>query len=286
MNYKVLQEKHHIDSETGFLCRYVRSNTERFIPHSHNYYEIFIIIKGTAYHIVNSKKHILKEGHLLFIRDYDIHDYLSINGEYFEFINLAISKKLLFSALEYLGNDFKINELLDPPFPPIVALSQKEKEKLFFLLTDIDPIKNKSASTLKVKTLIIDLLTKYFINFQNESSNIPEWLEIVYEKMKKPSNFIEGAQKMVELSGKTREHLTRSLKKHYNTTPIRLVNDLRLDYCANLLVKSNLPIIDISMSCGFDNLSWFYKVFQEKYNMTPLEYRKEFEVIKNPTIEH
>ena len=86
---------------------------------------------------------------------------------------------------------------------------------------------------------------------------------------------------MYEFSGKTREHLTRMMKKYYKTTPTEYITDLRLEYCANLLYTSNLPVIDICYSCGFDNLSWFYKVFQKKYGTTPAKYRKRLEASQN-----
>ena len=92
--------------------------------------------------------------------------------------------------------------------------------------------------------------------------------------MKNPKNFIAGVDRMYESSGRSREHLCRSLKEHYNTTPSVLVNDLRLEYCANLLINSNLSVTDICYSGGYDNLSWFYKVFCNKYGVTPSKYRK------------
>jgi len=82
---------------------------------------------------------------------------------------------------------------------------------------------------------------------------------------------------MYEISGKTREHLTRKLKAYYNITPTEFVNELKLEYCANLLLTSNLPVVDVCYSCGFENLSWFYKIFRKKYGITPSKYRKNHE---------
>lgn len=280
---KMLQEQYHVDCENGFLCRYVRSNTEKFIPHYHDYYEIFMVVKGPLLHIINSKKQVLNDGNLLFIRDFDIHDYTSADGEYFEFLNLAISKKLFTSVIDYLGDDFPIDELLNADDPPLVALSIKEKEKIFFSLTELDQINNKSSSRLKVKNLLTEFFVNHFLDYNNKIDNIPSWLEITYERMKNPKNFIVGIKRMQEISGKSREHLTRSLQNYYNTSPTEFIKELRLEYAANLLTRSNLPIIDICYNCGFENLSWFYKVFEKKYGTTPSKYRKKHESIKHPT---
>ena len=94
--------------------------------------------------------------------------------------------------------------------------------------------------------------------------------------MKKPENFIAGIDKMAELSGKTPEHLSRTLKKYYNITPSQLVNNLRLNYAVNLLTNTNLKIIDTCFESGFVNLSTFYNMFKEEHGVTPNEFRKNY----------
>ena len=130
METKMLDKKYHIDEKTGCLCRYVRSNTEYFRPHYHNYYEIFMVLKGNVCHTINSKEQQLCEGQILFIRDFDVHDYKSGDGNYFEFINLAFEKEAFEDMAEYLGEGFCAENFLNCPFPPEAILSSREKEKV------------------------------------------------------------------------------------------------------------------------------------------------------------
>ncbi len=276
---KLLEEMYHIDKETGFLCRYVRSDTERFKPHYHDYFEVFLMCRGKAMHLINGQERNLYPGDLLFIRDFDIHDYASINGEYFEFINLAFSKETFKLMSDYLGEGFSFEGLLHSPTPPKAVLNKREKEKLFFKMTDTPQKSDKSTVKLKYRILLADIFTTYFLNFQDFESDIPAWLEITVEKMKSPPNFIEGVTKMYEISGKSREHLSRSLKKFYGISPTDFINDLRLEYCANLLIASNLNVTDIAFECGFENISWFYKAFLRKFGVTPFKYRKELKMM-------
>ena len=126
--------------------------------------------------------------------------------------------------------------------------------------------------------MLTSIFSNYFSNYEEQETQIPVWLEIVYEQMKRPQNFILGAEQMYKLSGKSREHLTRCMKRYYDTTPTAFVAGLRLGHAANLLAVSNLKVTDICYECGFENLSWFYKVFAAKYGVTPTEYRKEYSV--------
>ena len=182
----------------------------------------------------------LKEGQILFIRDFDLHDYKSADGNYFEFINLAFTKENLDNLFFYLGDGFPSSTLLSAELPPIATLSPAKKESLFFALTDLTQNTDNAVASTKMRTLLCEIFTKYFFNFSEKKSEIPFWLETTCEKMKKPQNFISGAQKMYEISGRTREHVCRSMKKYYGTTVSEFVTDLRLEYCASLLISSNL----------------------------------------------
>lgn len=276
MEIKMLDEKNHIDMESGCLCRYVRSDTEYFRPHYHNYYELFLVLKGNVCHMVNEKNQFLCEGELLFIRDFDVHDYKRADGEYFEFINMAFSKKMLEGLFCYLGKNFPFEKLIDAPYPPCVQLSPIEKEKLFFSLTELNGGAGKDVVNLKAKLILANVFLKYFYLHDKRKTEIPLWLEMTYEKMKDPKNFTAGMPRLCEISGKSREHTARSFKKYYLQSPTEFITNLRLNMAHNLLLTSNLSATDICYECGFENLSWFYKCFIKKFSKTPAQYRKEY----------
>lgn len=51
------------------------------------------------------------------------------------------------------------------------------------------------------------------------------------------------------------------------------LNSLKVDYASTLLTSSNLNIVDISLSAGFDDQSYFTKVFRKIKGVTPKQYR-------------
>ena len=274
MEPKMLDAKYHLEPQAGCLCRYVRSDTEYFRPHSHNYYELFMVLKGEVCHIINNEEQLLSEGQLLFIRDFDVHDYKSGDGNYFEFLNLAFSKDTFTQMLDFLGPGYPSVALLASPFPPIVNLSPRAKESLVYDFIELSQHSDPDYIRFKARTTLISVFSRFFYNYTEPQDEIPVWLESTYEKMKFPQNFIAGIDRLFELSGKSREHTARSLKQYYQTTPTEYVSNLRLEHAAKLLLISNLQVTDICYECGFDNLSWFYKSFAKKYGATPAEYRK------------
>ena len=274
MESKMLDKKYHLEPQAGCLCRYVRSDTEYFRPHSHNYYELFMVLKGEVCHIINNEEQLLSEGQLLFIRDFDVHDYKSGDGNYFEFLNLAFSKETFAQMLHFLGPGYPSDALLSSPFPPIACLSPREKESLVYNFIDLSQHSDPDYIRFKARTLLVSIFSRFFYNYTEHKNDVPAWLESTCEKMKHPQNFIAGIDRLFLLSGKSREHVARSLRQYYQTTPTEFVSSLRLEHAAKLLLISNLQVTDICYECGFDNLSWFYKSFAKKYGVTPAEYRK------------
>ena len=52
------------------------------------------------------------------------------------------------------------------------------------------------------------------------------------------------------------------------------LNDYRLNIAGQTLRSTTDNISDIAQNTGFDNLSYFTRMFKKKYGMTPGEYRK------------
>ncbi|MGN0159979.1 MAG: helix-turn-helix domain-containing protein [Lachnospiraceae bacterium] len=43
----------------------------------------------------------------------------------------------------------------------------------------------------------------------------------------------------------------------------------------NLLAKTNTPLCDIPLQCGFSSQNYFSYVFKKELGITPLQYRKK-----------
>ena len=271
---KRLLASRHLDIDAECRFRHVKDETEKFVPHCHEYYEIFLMIKGKALHGVNGKTDMIEAGTLIFIRKDDTHDYMSVDGS-FEFANLAFSENTLKSLFDYLGEGFPSKELLECEYPPEVHLADGEAKRLYLKMAELNTINYSDSGKLKLKMrrLLCDIFSDYFETLSEKDSDIPFWLENAYRKMHDPKNFIEGKEKLFRLSGKTREHTTRCMKKYYGITPSDYVNELRLSYAANLLMSSNLNATEICYECGFQNVSWFYNEFSKRFGVTPGKYK-------------
>ncbi len=270
-----------VDLLTEFRCRMIWSNTEKFRMHFHDYYEIFLTLSDNVTHFVNDRSFVLKKNTLVFIRKEDTHYYYKSLKNELSFINIAFTEQLLKSMFEFLTEAFCSNDLMTAEFPPSVVLSEKNKDWLVERIESLNGIELDDTSALKyeARVLIFQIFTKFFSTFANDTAptqrEMPIWLLRLDNKMRKIENFSKPSAHMVALSGKSRAHLGRVLQKHYGKTIPNYIHDLRLNYFANSLINTDIPILELCYNCGFENISWAYTLFKQKYGLSPLKFRNQ-----------
>jgi YesN/AraC family two-component response regulator len=67
--------------------------------------------------------------------------------------------------------------------------------------------------------------------------------------------------------------LSRMVKRMTTKTYTELVQTKRLNQAAYLLSTTRLSVADIGLAVGYDNISYFHRIFREKYGISPKEYR-------------
>ena len=277
MEPKLLTADRFVNADVGFSYRYVYSDTEYFRPHYHDYYEVFLLLDGEVVHCVNDTRLPLGKGALVFIRPSDTHDYLLREGDQFSMLNITISEETVKSLFSYLGNGFCVDRLLGARLPPRVQLPTPGFDYILAQMTAIRAIDERDTDRLKtaMRVLLFRIFTRFFADFEEESdSEIPTWLSTLCNEMKRNGNFTYGIDRMLSLTSKSREHLSRSIKKYMGVTLSEFINDLRLHFIANMLKNSNHDIADIIFESGFGNISWAAELFRKKYGMTMSKYRK------------
>ena len=283
LNY-TMNSSLYMDYDAECLYSYVkRKYNHEVMIHNHDFYEIFLITKGSVKHWVNGEFDNLAEGTLVFIRPDDTHGYYYANPEKrdTEYINLTFSANVAEKLFAYLDGDVDTEAMLNAPMPTKVMLSADEKNTAIALLNrlNIENKNDKKALRLKMKRVLLELFTKFFGKADEPADKKPLWLIKLTEDMSRFENFVGGVGKMCELSGKSREHISRTIKKHLGITAVEFINEFKLNYAANLLRNTNYPIIDICYTIGFDSVGYFYKAFKNKEGITPKQFRKRYSIV-------
>ena len=69
-------------------------------------------------------------------------------------------------------------------------------------------------------------------------------------------------------------YLSRIFKKETGMSLSDYIIQRRITIAKQLLAKTNLPVTTIAQKIGLSYASYFTKLFKEKVNMTPQEYRQ------------
>ena len=266
--------------EVEFSYRYAKHGNYAKQLHDHFCYEFVLAVSSGGVHYINGEEQMLHDGMLIFIRPWDAHYYGPRGNSEPCHINISFRTEIIDELFLFLGEKGKElkQRLLESPLPPFCLLAEREKTRILASLkTFAVPVHEETREAkLLFRFFVAELLAifaqKAYIE-PDKGGGTPAWLENVCEKMCAHENFSEGLSRMVELSGKTREHLARSMKKYKNTTLSAYINNLRLEYVADMLINSRVSIVDLCYDSGFSSLDYFGKQFKKKYGVAPSDFR-------------
>ena len=69
--------------------------------------------------------------------------------------------------------------------------------------------------------------------------------------------------------------MSREIKKKTGKTYKELLQTKRMNQAAYMLTNTKMPVSEIIQMVGYDNSSYFYRKFRERYGVSPKEFRKE-----------
>ena len=70
--------------------------------------------------------------------------------------------------------------------------------------------------------------------------------------------------------------LSREIKRRTGKTYTELLQERRLRQAAWLLEHTTQRVSDIALSVGYENVSYFHRIFREHYGLSPKKYRDKF----------
>lgn len=76
-------------------------------------------------------------------------------------------------------------------------------------------------------------------------------------------------------TGINRNRLAELLKGEVGTSFRTYLNEIRLTEAARIIAETDLQMTEVAYKVGFGNVSHFNRLFKEKYELTPLEYRRQ-----------
>lgn len=252
--------------------------------HWHEEVEFTLIQEGTALYHINLEAYEVYQGDLIIIPPFILHDIhqqktASMTSDTFVFnLNMLNLKSPDACSIKYLSPIFDGHYT----FPYIISSKKHYYPKFLTLFKKLNTsyCNQKEGFELEIKSGLFQLFSLLFSEGLIQKSNKvtlnhshSEKLKLVLDYIQKNISKSITIQELADICHFSEYYFMNFFKKYMGMTSIQYINTQRLELAATYLRKWDLPIMDIALEVGFDNISYFNKLFKAKYHTTPKKYR-------------
>ncbi|MBV8390120.1 MAG: helix-turn-helix transcriptional regulator [Mucilaginibacter sp.] len=105
-----------------------------------------------------------------------------------------------------------------------------------------------------------------------ESGRMNKVLDYVYTNFRKEIRIGDVAEIVAMADNSFIRYFSQRIRQSFTS----FVNEVRLNHATKLLIETQESVLNISLECGFNNLSHFNRQFKKIYQQGPLAYRKKY----------
>lgn len=230
--------------------------------HCHNAFELLYLISGTAAHVVEGRKYILKAGDLALVRPSTYHYLQLLTDEPYERYNLQFDPVLhgVENALE-LPESVEVVSLLNNPIA--VNLFQK----LDHYRNTMDEADFEALLLLTLKELFINVKASAAAEQQKETILSPI-LTHALEYINANLFSITGVEEVAQALFISPSYLFHLFRTSLHRTPKKYINDKRLLAAQRRIREGNKPTT-VYKECGFREYTSFYRSYCSFFGHSP-----------------
>lgn len=264
----------------------VRTHTRfvHFPSHRHNYIEVLYVCEGKLTNIIDGKQVCIQKGELLFLNQFTHHEILPA-GENDIVINFMILPEFFDTVYTMAGSNNPLADFL----VNVLRQDEEKGEYLHFKVAEVLQIQNLLENIIyslvtgkgdqnRINQTTMGLIFLYLIDsvqyvemrLPNQYENMIAMTTLDYiEQNYSQATLTELCEKL-HLPMHT---LSKMIKKNTGFNFKELLQRKRLNKAVELMCDTNMAINDIILMVGYENKSYFHRVFKERYHMTPRAFR-------------
>lgn len=294
MKSKLMNLEHLESEQFPFrISTYTFDDFESIPEHSHEFTELVYVAEGAGEHIYNKQTHSISQGDVFIIDPDAEHGYSVKKNENLVVYNVLFLPKWLKSDFEAL---FQMSSFLDffyvepflrneARFQSHLRLDAEEQMEMEMLLKRISKecTKLKLGYQIITKTRLIEMFVFLSRCYKRENQPRSKLMDNDQKMMYFIEEFIEQRseqpltlEQMSEMCGLSIIAFSGKFKKLTGQTFIEYRNKIRIQKAKQLLEQTDYKILHISQEVGFEDLSFFNKLFKKLTGLSPRQYRKKF----------
>ena len=283
MYFELKENKPHGTKDDPFSIYHIANAKRSFqIPiHWHDEFEIIYVKSGFLTVSISGENYIGKPGDAFVVSPGNLHFMGSQTGnvDYFTFL-------FPLKYISFRTDDILDDKLLEPLnsghliISPEIEDTIKEQCEQLVEIYGAKKEESQSKITAQIKTKIIllqfilELWKKGFI-VENDTSgkNTVEKEMVSYIQQNFTGKIL--LKEFGEQFHLSEKYISRYFKEHFHITISQYVTYLRLEHAKQLLQDTDIPVTEVAMQSGYQNVSYFIRSFKKTYGMSPLKYRNK-----------
>lgn len=282
VSYAIDNVTNHFLADYPVHCEFRTIPLEQMILHSHNGYEIYLVLQGTGSYLVGDRVYPLHAGSLTIIHPNVIHRPFHGHSKEFHRYVLSINE----SYLEQLN---VICQLSDLSIPRLLTERHPDSSHYFLSTQQLDRVQTMLAEltqSLAVREQCYELaVLKHIADFflfafglQNETTTTlhtgdqylaQDVLSYLIAHHQEPLHI----EDLVDRFPVSRSQLFTLFKETTGTTIKQFLIEYRINKAKRLLIETDLAVTDVCAAVGFGDMSHFFHVFKKETGLTPKQFR-------------
>jgi AraC family transcriptional activator of pobA len=252
-------------------------------PHKHDFYLTVLFTQGTGVHEVDFNSYQIKKGGVFMLSPGQTHhwNFSSDTKGYVifhtrDFYDLPFSKKSLdnfpfFYSLQNSSCLYLETEQLEPIEKLFQHILQEHHSD--------DLLKSRKIHSL-TDILYIELTRAYVKNGQGSLNNVPD---LYLDKTRRLEQLVDknyltekSASAYAEMMHMSTRHLNRITQLVLKKTTTDLIIERILLEAQRMLVQSNVSVSEVADYLGYDDYSYFSRVFKKNLGVSPSEFAEKY----------
>lgn len=287
MNQDIIKEVSTL-TENDCFAIFPRLRNNLDVPlHFHSNFELkFILNGGGGKRIIGNHEGMVEDMELVLIGPNLYHSWQTDRcpNENIREVSIQFHKDLFDKKFLYRNQMVHIKNMFENSQRGIL-FSRETAKRLADRITNLSRYSG-FESAMELFSLLYDLsISKNNIMMSDpgylceDSNNQSEKIEKIFDYMNNNYYRDISLKDIAKLFGMSGSSFARIIKKWTGMTFVNILNEVRVAHATKMLINSTSTISEIAYQCGFNNLSYFNKIFKEKRNVSPKQYRKDYTMV-------
>ncbi len=232
-----------------------------------NYSRLYFILEGTCSITINEIEYIATKNHLVLIPANSEYSY-NIQGD-----DPLIKLWCHFNAV--IGDNNLFN-LINCNYM-VLHHEPMKLVSLFHNLINTYPHCGTIISQLQQQAILSHILTEFLLlssyNLSSQTCENRLHLDRVITYMETHLKEKITVSQLASMLHMNTNYFIQVFTKNYGISPLKMLNQIKVKNIIELLEKTNIPISDIAILMGFDDISYFSKFTKKHLGYSPRDYR-------------